>query len=92
MGLALGNITRLRTRNLYAILHTRSAWSDRVFMDSKAREELVFWLGNVDCFNGQSIWRSPSAVRVVYSDASSTGFGSYIVEHGSHIVHGQWTL
>ena len=60
--------------------------------DSKAREELVFWLGNVDCFNGQSIWRSPSAVRVVYSDASSTGFGSYIVEHGSHIVHGQWTL
>ena len=34
------------------------------------------------------IWPSPSAVRVVYSDASSTG----CVEHGSYIANNcQWT-
>ena len=35
-------------------------------------------------------WHSPSAIRVVYSDASSSGYGGYLVEHGCHIAHGQW--
>ena len=32
----------------------------------------------------------PSAVRVVYSDASDTGYGGYCVEHGCHITTGKW--
>ena len=39
----------------------------------------------------QNIWRSPSAVRVVYSDASGSGFGGYTVDDGPQIVHGQWS-
>ena len=42
-------------------------------------------------FNGQSIWPSPSTVRVVYSATSNTGYGGYCVEHGGHFAHGQWT-
>lgn len=52
--------------------------------------ELGFWLGQLVCFNGQNIWHSPSAIRVVYSDASDTGYGGYMVEHGCHIAQGQW--
>ena len=33
---------------------------------------------------------SPSAVRVVYSDASETGYGGFVVEHGACISYGQW--
>ena len=42
-------------------------------------------------FNGQRIWLKPSAVRVVYSDASGTGYGGYIVEHGHLIANGMWS-
>ena len=28
---------------------------------------------------------------MVYLDASDTGFGGYVVEHGRCITHGQWT-
>ena len=35
--------------------------------------------------------RLPSAVRVVYSDASDTGYGGYVVEHGPCVAYGQWT-
>ena len=52
--------------------------------------ELQFWLDQINNFNGQNIWHSPSAIRVVYSDASSSGYGGYLVEHGCHIAHGQW--
>jgi hypothetical protein len=27
----------------------------------------------------------------LYSDASDVGFASYIVKHGNHVVHGQWS-
>ena len=53
--------------------------------------ELRFWVNHLEEFNSQSIWVSPSAVRMAYSDASSTGYGGYIVEHGSYVACGQWT-
>jgi hypothetical protein len=91
MGLAIGDIARLRSRNLYAVLQAKTTWSDNVYLTTDARQELVFWLDNVDSYNGRSLWRAPSAVRVIYSDASDTGYGSYVVEHGGHVVHGQWS-
>ena len=54
-------------------------------------EELQFWHKCIIDFNGQNIWRSPSAVRVIYLDVSNTGFGGYMVEHGPQIAHGQWS-
>ena len=57
---------------------------------AEAFTELQFWVEQINSFNGQSIWHSPSAVRVVYSDASSSGYGGYLVEHGCHNAHGQW--
>ena len=37
-------------------------------MNPEAAEELQFWHKCFSDFNGQNIWRSPSAVRVIYSD------------------------
>ena len=30
-------------------------------------------------------------VRVVYSDASSIGYGGYVVEHGNLVANGHWS-
>ena len=42
-------------------------------------------------FNGQPIWFDSSATRVAYSDASSSGYGGYVVETGPSISDGQWS-
>ena len=88
LGLAIGPVARLRTRALYALLETRDSWYDKLVLSEGAKEEVAFWCNGLQQYNGQSFWCSPSAVRVVYSDASETGFGGYTVEHGGHIVHG----
>ena len=54
-------------------------------------EELLFWKQNIDFFNGQPIWFSVGTTRVVFSDASSTGYGGYSVELGPELAHGQWS-
>ena len=42
-------------------------------------------------YNGQPIWHSLSAVRVVNADASDIGYGEYVVEHAVCVAYGQWT-
>ena len=91
MSLALGPITRLMTRNLYAVLNCRLAWCHRLTLSGEATQELDFWLSKITNFNGRHIWPKPSAVRVVYSDASSTGYGGYMVEHGNLVANGLWS-
>ena len=91
MSLALNPITRLMTRNLYAILNCRLAWCHRLTLSGEATQELDFWLSEITNFNGRHIWPNPSAVRVVYSDASSTGYGGYMVEHGNLVANGLWS-
>ena len=91
LGIAIGPVTRLRTRALYALLESKSSWYDRLVLSDEARREVSFWSSSLQQYNGQPIWRAPSAVRVVYSDASDTGFGGYTVQHGGHVVQGQWS-
>ena len=91
MGIALGPVSRFMTRNLYALLDSRSAWCDVLRVSPQARMELEFWVNCLHHYSSQPIWHSPSAVRVVYSDASDTGYGGYTVEHGVHVAQGSWS-
>ena len=90
MCLAIGPVTRLMTRGMYSLLNQRVAWCDFLQVTAEARKEVEFWCTEITRVNGQNIWPSPSAVRVVYTDASDTGYTGYTVEHGCHIAHGQW--
>ncbi|XP_065915901.1 uncharacterized protein [Dysidea avara] len=91
MSMALGPVTRLMTRSLYGALNTRRSWCALLQLPEEAKSEVEFWIGKIKEFNGQNLWPKPSAVRVVFSDASDTGFGGYTVEHGGLIASGQWT-
>ena len=91
MSLAIGPVARLMTRGMYAMLNSREFWCQTLPMTEEARQELSFWTEQIDSINGQEIWHSPSALRVVYSDASDTGYGGFTVEHGCHIAKGRWS-
>ena len=90
ISLALGSLSRFITRTLNAVLQCRITWCDILVITPDAKEKLQFWLECLEMYNSQPIWRSPSAVRCVYSDASDTGYGGYTVEHGMYIVQGNW--
>ena len=81
MSIALGPDTRLMTRNLYAVLNDHVSWCQKLTLSKEVTDEIQFWLEELSHFNRQRIWPTPSAVRVVYSDASATGYRSYFVEH-----------
>ena len=91
MSLALGPIIRLRTRAVYADINCSHSWVDKLGLSADSQTELKFWLDSVDFLNGKPIWFSSGVTRVVYSDASTTGYGGYVVELGNDVAHGQWS-
>ena len=90
MGLGIGPISRFMTRSMYTVLEARQAWCELLRLSPEAQDELSFWLACAADYKVQLIWYTPSAVRVVYSDASDTGYGGY-VEHGASVAYGQWS-
>ena len=91
MSLALGPISRLRTRALYGDINACVSWKAFLCLSEEARAELNFWQNNVAVLNGQPIWFKPGATRVVYSDASDSGYGGYSVEVGPNVAQGCWS-
>ena len=63
----------------------------KLTLSDGASQEIDFWLSKITKLNSTHIWPKSSAVRVVYSDASATGYGGYMVEHGNLIANGQWS-
>ena len=76
---------------MYSLLNSRAYWCQLLEISPEAKVELHFWLNQLEHINGREIWHSPSALRVVYSDTSTTGYGGFTVKHGCHIAHGAWS-
>ena len=76
----------------WVYLRSGKTWSDSLLLSEEAKAELYFWQECLPLFNGQTISFKLSATRVAYSDASSSGYGGYVVEIGPSISHGHWIL
>ena len=89
----IGNVTRLMSRNnLYSLINSASTWFDFVKLSKEVVIELVFWQENICKCNGIPIW--PAEVRptrIVYSDASSVGYGGVIAIEGK-VFQQNWSV
>ena len=86
--MALGPITRFRTRVVYADINHSRLWAERLNLSPEAQMELKFWLDSVDFLTRKAIWFSSGATQIAYSDASTTGYGGYVAELGNDVAHG----
>ena len=62
MSLAIGPVSRLMTRSTYSLLSTRKHWNQSLTLTPEVKEEVQFWISQIDLINGKEIWHSPSAV------------------------------
>jgi ribonuclease HI len=81
--LALGVVTRLRTRYLYRDLlpvstsSTRAAWNRRIRLSDAAYKDVAFWRENLEQLPPTAIQAAPPCPRhVLYTDAGDDGWGA----------------
>ena len=46
----------------------------------KVKEDINFWLQNINALNGYHIKQNYAVTKIVYSDASEQGYGGYVVQ------------
>ena len=91
LGNCVGNVTRLMTRNTFAVVNSATNWNSLVSLTPECVEELNFWKDNIVHINGVPLWpikRKPT--KIVYSDASNSACGSYI-QLEDKIFHQNWS-
>jgi hypothetical protein len=59
-------------------------------LSESSLEQLVFWRNNFQLVNVKHFTLDESCRQIVFSDASGTGYGGYIVETPIDIAHGMW--
>jgi hypothetical protein len=76
--LALGPVTRIFTRNMYACIENRDHWRGRVNLTSGTLKEVRFWTQALSQWDGQAIWPTQlKHPRVLHVDASDSGWGGW---------------
>ena len=92
MSLALGPVSRLRTRAFYAMILSRYSWSKPMLWSEEAWQDLKFWSMAFESCHGQPFWKkSPKASVLSWSDASDSGWGGFCVVNGEKMVaKGEW--
>jgi len=86
MGIAIGPASRLFTRNFYKFVDDQELWDKKSILNEEVINELKFWKDNFDNFNGFRIKPNHLTTKVIYSDASNSGYGGYILQRLGNIV------
>ena len=66
-------------------------WNSFITLTDDSIEQISFWKNNLSDINVRKFTTDVSCNTIVYSDASSTGYGGYIVENPNSIAHGMWS-
>ena len=66
-------------------------WNSFITLSDNSIEQISFWKNNLSDINVRKFTTDVSCNTIVYSDASSTGYGGYIVENPNSIAHGMWS-
>ena len=91
MAYVLGNIVYIMTKSLSIDILKANSWNCNITLTGCSLDQIQFWKENIEDVNVKSLRSDLSCNTFVYSDASGSGYGGYIVENPSGIAHGMWS-
>ena len=91
MSIVLGRISQIMSRYLSLDILNANSWESYIQLSEESCKQLLFWKDNLSVLNTKDIFESHKCTKIVYSDASSTGFAGYEVSTINGISHGMWS-
>ena len=90
MSVVIGHISQIMTRYLSADVLEAKHWEQYIQISEESMKQLVFWKDNIKLINSKDIFESQKCTKIVFSDASSTGYAGYEVSTVNGVSHGMW--
>ena len=91
MAYVIGNVAYIMTKYLSIDILDKTSWNSCIELTENSLHQINFWKDNLSLVNSKQFTSDLSIQSIVYSDASDTGYGGYIVETPCNISHGMWS-
>ena len=91
MNIVLDSFSQIMTRYLSMDILKAQSWESCVIVSSEGLGQLHFWKHNLEFGIGMKFFESLKFSKVVYSDASNTGYAGYEVKTLNGVAHGMWS-
>ena len=78
------------TKSLSINIIKAISWNSYIQLSDESKAQLLFWKKSLFQLNRKSLQCIKTCSRIVYSDASNTGYAGYEVNTYKGIVHGVW--
>ena len=91
MALVVGNIALIMTKCLNFDIAKAKSWFSVIILSENSKDQLKFSRGNLNRLNLKRIFDQENCTKIIYSDASSSGFAGYEVSTINGLVHGMWS-
>ncbi|XP_048243125.1 uncharacterized protein LOC125376006 [Haliotis rufescens] len=91
MKMVTGSVCQLMTRSMSLQTLDVSSWNESIRLNEVSLRQLEFWKSNIHKHSQCVLSETQGVTRVVYSDASASGYGGYCVQYGSQRAQGQWS-
>lgn len=91
MSVVIGHISQIMTRYISADILNAKCWDSYIRLCDESCQQLLFWEENLTVLNMKDIYESHKCTKIVYSDASATGYAGYEVNTINGISHGVWS-
>ena len=90
MNIVIGPVSQIMTRYISMDILKALTWNSYIKLSTESRQQLVFWKATLESLNVRYLDVAGSCSRIVYSDASGTGFAGYEVGTLNGVSHGTW--
>jgi hypothetical protein len=87
----IGNVTNIMTKYLSIDILDKQSLNSAICLSKESLDQIAFWKRNLRSANLKEFTFDLSCHTIVYSDASNTGYGGYMVENPNDIAHGMWS-
>ena len=91
MGIVVGSVSQIMTRSLSIDILNARTWNSYIKLSSESMEQLLFWQRNITKINSRRLKEIHVTSKLVYSDASGTGYAGYEVHTINGVAHGMWS-
>ena len=81
MSYVIGNIVHINIKCLSSDILNAVSWNHDICLNDDSHRQIYFWKNNVDQINHKNLCNDHSCDTIVFSDASCTGYGGYVVEN-----------
>lgn len=91
MSVVIGSESQIMTRSLSVDVLMVRHWDQYISLTEKSVQQLEFWKSYLHLVNSRNVFESYKCSKIMYSDASHTGFAGYEVSTIKGISHGIWS-